>query len=291
VNDDDRLDEKLQMFAVAVSSTPSLVGDVMRRLDRAPQPVRRRPRRKLLAAACLATAACLVVSVVAWMTICGDDAIKSASIDGRRDGVQWAGMREGQATDPHESTLFEKDRTAGVEPKEAKARRERTFQEAKTLNLQRQARGGLREESHGERSVGATLNAAFREASRSEPQLSDFAGLWRGTAVDKPEDGTSTCPLGLRLTISEDGRLEGVAFDDFAGGGDADLQDVYVVGDRLEFKVRHRTGVQMQVTLGLAADTLKGDGIPIRSDESRCDIVLRRRRPAPPPRKEEPSKP
>ena len=123
--------------------------------------------------------------------------------------------------------------------------------------------------------------------------MRDFAGLWRGTAVDKPEDGTSRDPLGIKLTISESGRLEGAAFDDFARSQEARLEDVYVVGDRLEFKVRHRTGVQMWVTLGLAGNTLKGDGIPIRSDESRCDIVLQRQPPESPPREREaePSKP
>ena len=111
---------------------------------------------------------------------------------------------------------------------------------------------------------------------RPEPKLSDFAGLWRGEAVDYPEDGTSTDPVGIKLTVSESGKLEGVAFDEFAGGDETPLEDVYVAADRIEFKVRHRTGVKMRVTLGLAGNTLKGEGIPIRSDEDRCDIVLER---------------
>jgi hypothetical protein len=114
------------------------------------------------------------------------------------------------------------------------------------------------------------------------PSLSDFVGVWRGEAVDYPEDGTSTDPVGVKLTLSQRGELEGMAFDRFTGGDETRLEDVHVAGDRLEFKVRYRTGVQMRVTLGLAADTLKGEGIPIRSDSDRCHIVLRRQRTRPP---------
>jgi hypothetical protein len=35
----------------------------------------------------------------------------------------------------------------------------------------------------------------------------------------------------------------------------------------------------IQITLGLTPRGLKGDAIPIRSDVSRCDVVLQRRRP------------
>ena len=128
------------------------------------------------------------------------------------------------------------------------------------------------------RPLGATRDGFRRTGerpSKPETQLSDFAGRWHGKAVDYPEDGSSTDPVGIKLSISS-GRLEGTAFDRFADGDEARLEDVYVVGDRLEFKVRYRTGVQMRVTLGLVGDKLKGEGIPIRSDEDRCKITLER---------------
>ena len=99
---------------------------------------------------------------------------------------------------------------------------------------------------------------------------------------------TATDQVGIKLSVSESGHLEGIAFDHFTGGDEARLEGVYVVGDRLEFEVRHRTGVKLRVTLGLAGDTLKGDAIPIRSDASRCDVILRRQRPGPTPREAEP---
>jgi len=125
----------------------------------------------------------------------------------------------------------------------------------------------------GRRRTGERTTAGLR---KPQPRLGDFAGLWRGKAVDYPEDGGSTDPVGIKLTVSEGGQLEGIAFDEFAGGEETRLEDVYVVGDRLEFKVRYRTGVKMRVTLGLARNKLKGEGIPIRSDEDRCHITLER---------------
>ena len=38
-------------------------------------------------------------------------------------------------------------------------------------------------------------------------------GRWRGEAVDKPEDGTAKLLVDIKLTISADGRLEGVALE------------------------------------------------------------------------------
>jgi hypothetical protein len=122
-----------------------------------------------------------------------------------------------------------------------------------------------------------------RRSSEPAPKarLNDLAGQWCGKAVDYPEDGSSTDPVSIKLIVSEEDELKGFAYNDFVDIDEARLDDVYVVGDRLEFKVRHRTGVKMRVTLSLANNTLIGEGIPIRSDEDRCHIELKRQRPEP----------
>ena len=291
MNDESRLSERLQMLGAAVSSTPSLLDDVMHRIGDSPPAESRRSRWKLMAAACLATTACLVVSIAGWMTIGGDDPTKTAAIDATHDSLQPVKTDQGKVRDVYDSRLFEAHSIAGADRAVEKPRGRRESEDSQTFDVRQQQRWDDSNSLACGSPAAKALGAAFGEASRSRPQLSDFAGLWRGTAVDKPEDGTSTDPLGIKLSISENGRLEGVAFDRFAGGEEARLEDLYVVGDRLEFKVRHRTGVRMWVTLGLVSDELKGDGIPIRSDESRCDIVLRRQRPGPAPREAEPSKP
>jgi len=138
--------------------------------------------------------------------------------------------------------------------------------------------GGPRRGAGTER-TGATGVASRPSGDRrreAEPDQSRFAGTWRGEAVDFPEDGSSTDPVTIKLTRSNDGGLEGVALERFAHAGEARLEEIHVTGDRVEFKVRHRTGVNMRVTLGLRNGKLKGEGIPIRSDEDRCHIVLTR---------------
>ncbi|MBC8875876.1 MAG: hypothetical protein H8E44_41150 [Planctomycetes bacterium] len=89
--------------------------------------------------------------------------------------------------------------------------------------------------------------------------------------------------MNVKLILSKSGLLKGVASSRFTGGGETQLDDIYVTGDRIEFKVRHRTGVDMRVTLALRNGKLKGEGIPIRSDEDRCDIVLTRAEKGNPP--------
>ncbi len=106
--------------------------------------------------------------------------------------------------------------------------------------------------------------------------LNDFTGTWTGNAVDYPEDGSSTRAIGIKIELCEDGELEGVGFDEFTGDDKTPLKDVYATGNRLEFKVAHCTGVTIRVTLGLVDGKLDGEGIPIRSDEDRCTITLKR---------------
>ena len=125
----------------------------------------------------------------------------------------------------------------------------------------------------------SSLSSAFVEdvtGERNRPQLNDFAGLWHGEAIDYPEDGNSTDAVRLKLRVSDSDRLEGYAFGEFVDADQAQIEDVHVTGDRSEFKVRHRTGVMMRVTLGFRGNKLKGEGIPIRSDEDRCDISFER---------------
>jgi hypothetical protein len=98
VNDENRLDEKLQVLGAAVSHAPSLRDDVMRRIEDAPEPVRRRSRRKVIAAACLAAAACVAASVIGWMAMRGDDTTETASLDAAQTGVQPEEAKEGRTT-------------------------------------------------------------------------------------------------------------------------------------------------------------------------------------------------
>jgi len=272
VNDDNRLSERLEILRTAVSRTPSMLEGVMGRISDAPEPLGRGSRWKRIAVVCLATAACAAVSIAGWM-IAGGDTAEIASHDDSPPAAEPVKTIEKHLSAATEHELAENDRFGDGATEAERSRAEVPRRAAEAYDV-RQEECGLAVDSAGENC--GLHKARCAGVARPEPQLGDFAGVWHGTATDKPEDGTSTDPIGVQLAIDENGQLEGFVFERFADGGRAPLEDVYVVGDRLEFKVRHRTGVQMQVTLGLADETLRGDGIPIRSDEDRCDITLKR---------------
>ncbi len=110
----------------------------------------------------------------------------------------------------------------------------------------------------------------------AEPANRALSGRWSGMAVDKPEDGTSRDSLILELTVSESGRLNGMASGEFLGGTEKKLLKSWGNGNRLGFLVEHRTGGFMEITLELIGKNLVGDGIPFESDGDRCDIFLSR---------------
>jgi hypothetical protein len=283
MSDEKRLAEKMKTFAAAVSSRPSLVDNVMRRIEDAPQPGRPRRPRRLFVAAGLAAAACLLVSVLIWMRFAADDVPEAAPLDLAQGGAPSSGNRREEATERQGSKSAPAQHVPTDLDDSGKANVTLDRGEGHDLGVQQPQRKAESEHFSRDASVFAGLpdEDAPGKSIRSRPELSDFAGLWLGTAAEKPEDGTATDPLRIKLTVSEDEQLEGVAFGRIAGDGETPLEDIYVVGSRLEFKIRGRTGVQIQVTLGLKGDRLKGDGIPIRSDQSRCDILLTRQPPEP----------
>ena len=108
------------------------------------------------------------------------------------------------------------------------------------------------------------------------PSANVVWGRWEGLAVDKPEDGTSRDDLVLELKAGDDGRVTGTATGDFVGPQACSIEDGQTEGDRMEFYVRHRTGIPMRVLLELRNDFLQGEALPVDSDGDRCDIRLKR---------------
>jgi beta-lactamase regulating signal transducer with metallopeptidase domain len=128
--------------------------------------------------------------------------------------------------------------------------------------------------------AGGVTAARFTTSPRADNERSgaaQFAGLWRGLAVDKPEDGNSRDSLTLELKVDRSGRLAGIAAGNFVDGGYGRLQNVKLEGKQLSFEVRHRfQGMRMGVTLELKDGILQGEGAPIDLDDDRCDITLQR---------------
>jgi hypothetical protein len=115
-----------------------------------------------------------------------------------------------------------------------------------------------------------------RAAPFSVLQPDEFRGRWQGMATDKPEDGNSRDDLVLELEAGPEGTVTGRAAGDFIAAEMQRIENGRIQGDRLEFEIRHRTGVRMRIWLELQNDTLQGEGLPIDSAEDRCDIRLKR---------------
>lgn len=123
---------------------------------------------------------------------------------------------------------------------------------------------------------GSRGGAKRPEAPPGEATTRTLSGRWIGMAVDKPGDGTSKDPLWLELKISGDGRLHGTALW-LETSRECKLDEGRVDGNQLRFIFRHRAGTRMSVTLALKHDQLRGEAIPIPTEEGdRCDIVLSR---------------
>jgi hypothetical protein len=276
---DNRLDDRLGTLRTAVSAAPSVLDDVMHCIAEMPEPAGRRRQWKQTAIACLATAVCLAVLVTLCISGGGNDPKKTAQVDPKQLATHRVkSFREG-TMDVRGNELSENVRAAERSKAEAGVQ----LHESETFDSAAEKREFRRHRSEPGSRGGKHIDAAFVEGPSREPTPGDFAGTWHGTAAENPEDGMGADPLQIRLSVARNGHLEGIASGPFVSGGDVPLQDVYAVGNRLEFKVRHRTGVMIQITLGLSPEGLKGDAIPIRSDQSRCDVVLQRRRPGPKP--------
>ncbi len=271
MNDHDPLAENLQALRAAVTSRPSLLEGVMDRIGETPSPISRH-RRKPLLVACLSAAACLLVAGVGWMLFGGGDSVEKALLDDEPQATVTHGKAE--AEDLCKARFAEEGDPAG-----AHDRGEPTVKALQPGDRHFQGHQNTLDGSAGDNRARGGSNVGLAVAIERRPRPAEFTGTWQGEALDKPQDGSATSVLVVKLTISADDQLQGVASGTFSGGEEVPLEDVYVVGRRLEFRVRHRSGAQMQVTLSLGDDTLTGDGIPIRSAEARCDIVLKRRSP------------
>jgi beta-lactamase regulating signal transducer with metallopeptidase domain len=142
--------------------------------------------------------------------------------------------------------------------------------------------GAQRLGAKGEARFDPITTPAEIDAKRAKAKAAAgrFLGVWSGVGVDKPDDGISLDLLTLELKVSDDGLLKAAATGRFVLGGERDLEDLRIDGDRLEFIVRHRTDVRIKASLRLEGGTLRGDGVPIGTTEDRCDILLSRQ-PAP----------
>jgi hypothetical protein len=141
-----------------------------------------------------------------------------------------------------------------------------------------QLRKKLLEESEGAFEKTSKVTDGGASATLKEKV---FVGDWMGVAVDKPEEGNSRDDLTLHLFVSTDnGQFSGLAVGDFAEQGYKRVEKLRVDGEQLRFEVLHRTGVQMDVTLKLDDGSLAGEGVPVDSDEDRCDIILKRVEPS-----------
>jgi len=130
------------------------------------------------------------------------------------------------------------------------------------------------------RMAGGGTSARFTASSTIDDERlggARFAGMWRGLAIDKPEDGNSRDSLALELKVDRSGRLTGSAAGNFVDSNYCRLQNVKLDGNRLSFELRHRIqGMRMGITLELRDGVLQGEGAPIDQDEDRCDITLQR---------------
>ncbi len=83
MNDDHVLHDTLQQLQTEVTSTPSIVDDVMQRIEQKPMPVRcGRFNRTKVIAACTAAAACLAVAIGIWIGADDREPVKVASTGG-----------------------------------------------------------------------------------------------------------------------------------------------------------------------------------------------------------------
>jgi hypothetical protein len=89
MKDDSVLNDTLQQLQTEVTSTPSIVDDVMQRIEQKPMPVRCRGwNRTKVVAACTTAAACLAVAIGVWIVAGGDEPVKLASTRGNQAVVQ-----------------------------------------------------------------------------------------------------------------------------------------------------------------------------------------------------------
>jgi hypothetical protein len=139
----------------------------------------------------------------------------------------------------------------------------------------------------GEKTRPATKEEAWADEAAAGLALTDlttsqrdalhgYLGRWRGTAIDKPEDGTSRDAIAMAFRVTEAGQLRGQVWDSYVGNRTQAIEELNVEDQRIRFEVRHRTGVTMEVTLRREGERLRGESVPIDADEDRCDLSLQR---------------
>jgi len=101
-----------------------------------------------------------------------------------------------------------------------------------------------------------------------------FVGTWTGKAVDKPGEGHSERDLKLELRRTASGQLQGVVSGSFVDDDRAELEDLQIRANWLEFELDAATG-RFRVRLELKGRSLVGEGMPLDPDEDACDITLR----------------
>ncbi|MHC4176169.1 MAG: hypothetical protein ACYSWU_01605, partial [Planctomycetota bacterium] len=108
MKDDSVLQDTLQQLQTEVTSTPSIVDDVMRRIEQKPMPVRCRGwNRTKVVAVCTAAAMCLAVMIGIWIGAGDSEPVNVASTRGNQAAVQQgdegAWLRGLQGNQPAES--------------------------------------------------------------------------------------------------------------------------------------------------------------------------------------------
>lgn len=142
-----------------------------------------------------------------------------------------------------------------------------------------------------------TITPADRRGSvEATPAARRLLGLWSGSAIDKPGEGTSRDSLVLELKLDAKGRVVCTTHGSFVRQGCEKARALRIDKDRIEFHVRHRSGLGyslrsslrapptdglMRIALRLEGEALVGEARPVVEGDS-CDIRLKRITPWPP---------
>jgi len=92
---------------------------------------------------------------------------------------------------------------------------------------------------------------------------SDFVGSWRGTAVDRPNEGTERMTMSLLVSAPQEGRWTGIVSGSVTDGKQQEVT-LALRGNKLAFRLPGK-GWPMDIWLGLEAeskDSLLGVGLP-----------------------------
>ena len=132
--------------------------------------------------------------------------------------------------------------------------------------------------------------ADWRAGVPATPAARRLLGLWTGVAIDKPGEGTSEDPIALEVALGRGDRIVCTVHGRFVLGGREEARGLRIEDNRIEFQVRHRSGISvflrsslparptdatMRVVLRLKGRALVGEAKPVVEGDS-CDIRLKR---------------